>query len=68
MGKYSFKFRLDKQTDSNEFINENLVFIDIKDVTMEQVVKLLNLSLNTPLKVKKPKFEVFNPEEEPTHE
>lgn len=63
-GKYSFKFRLDVQNKDNEFMTDNLVFLDIKDTTPENIVKLLNLSLNaqTKTRVKKSKFEVFKEE------
>lgn len=61
MDKYSFKFRLDKQNSGNEFLNDNIVFIDMKDVTLPKMVKLINLSLNIPTKIKKPEFEVFGP-------
>lgn len=68
--KFDFKFRLDVKNKDNEFLTDNLVFLEFKDRSIREVVKLLNLSLRTAeqgLRVRQPKttnFEVFNPKEQ----
>jgi hypothetical protein len=60
--KYNFKFRLEKQDDNNEYVNDVIVYLDAKDLTMNRIVKLLNASLSASLRVRmphKPKFERF---------
>jgi hypothetical protein len=58
--KFNMKFRLDTPRSDNEFIIENLIYLDLKEITLEQVVKLINASLDMPHKIKNPKgFEVF---------
>lgn len=61
----SFKFRLDRKHPTNEFMTENLIYIDMQDKSIKEVVKLLNLSLRTAeqgLRIRQPSaknFEMF---------
>jgi hypothetical protein len=61
MAKYNFKILIDKVREDNEFLTENLVFIEVKDFTPEQFATLLNTTLGSKEKIVKPKFELFDP-------